>query len=107
VAGAKYSLEKYQPFGFNDFIKIANRTTEHDIENARQIALDKHSRMLFLQCLSAKTADEVNERIEHTNYFSSSDSRKAQQKIINAVNRTADKFKQGKGKYSLAEVLKD
>jgi hypothetical protein len=64
--------------------------------------LDKRSRMLFMQSLPIKTADEVNDNIESTHFFSPSDSLKAQQKILNAINRTYDK---DKGKF--AEVLID
>jgi flagellar motor switch protein FliG len=64
--------------------------------------LDKRSRMLFMQSLPIKIADEVNDNIESTHFFSSSDSLKAQQKILNAINRTYDK---DKGKF--AEVLID
>jgi hypothetical protein len=66
--------------------------------------LDKHSRMLFMQSLPIKTADEVNEDIEGTHFFSSRDSYEAQQKILNAINRTYDKDKK---KYRGAEVIKD
>ena len=66
--------------------------------------LDKRSRMLFMRSLPVKTADEVNDNIENTHFFSSRDSREAQQKILNAINRTYDKDKQ---KYQGAVVIKD
>jgi hypothetical protein len=66
--------------------------------------LDKRSRMLFMQSLPVKIADEVNDNIENTHFFSSRDSYEAQQKILNAINKTYDKDKH---KYQGAEVIKD
>jgi len=57
-----------------------------------------------MQSIPIKTADEVNDHIESTHFFSSRDSHKAQQKILNAINRTYDKDKH---KYQGAEVIKD
>ena len=65
--------------------------------------IDKRSRMFILQCLPAKTADAINKGIKDsdsdkhdTYHFSFSDSRHAQQRILNAVNKAADKFKKDK-----------
>jgi len=71
-----------------------------DIILAALKGMDKHSRVLFMQSLPTKTTDEINERIEQsdkfpTDHFSLSDSRKAQQQIINAINKTVVKFKWG------------
>jgi len=74
--------------------------------------LDKHSRTLIMQSLPTKFTDEINEDIEHsdkyrTDFFTLSDSRKAQQKIINAVNVTYCKYKHKRGvfKHRSAEVM--
>ena len=76
------TLKKYKP----DIILVALK------------GMDKRSRMLIIQSLPVKTRDEINERIEQsdkdsTDHFSLSDSRKAQQRIINTINKTVDKFK--------------
>jgi hypothetical protein len=70
-------------------------------------SLDKNSRIFILQSLPVKTRDEVNENIERNNNYPLSYSREAQKKILNAINRTADQFRQGKGKFKQAEILKD
>jgi len=68
--------------------------------------MDKRFRMLIMRCLTVKTTDESNERIEQSNYlFYLSDSRKAQERIINAINKTVDKYK--RSKFFDEEVLKD
>jgi len=72
--------------------------------------MDKSSRMSIMQSIPTKTTDEINEDIEHSdeNYgdlCSSRESRQAQQRIIKAINKTADKAKQGK--YPFVAVLKD
>ena len=51
-----------------------------------------------MQSLPTKTTDEINERIEQSDkypidLFSLDDTRKAQQRIINAINKTVDKFR--------------
>jgi len=71
--------------------------------------LDKRSRTLIMQSLPIKTTDEINEIMEQsdkypTDLFTLRDSRKAQQQIINAVNKTVNKFK--RGGYPGAEILK-
>ena len=63
-----------------------------------------------MQSLPTKTTDEINERIEQsdknpTDLFSLSDSHKAQQRIINAINKTIDKLK--RDKFFDEEILKD
>jgi hypothetical protein len=63
--------------------------------------IDKHSRMFILQCLPTKTADAVNKSIKEsdkydTYFFRFNDTRHAQQRILNAVNKAADKFKKDK-----------
>jgi len=62
--------------------------------------MDKRSRMVIMQILPVKTADAINERIERSDKYydlsSPNSSRKAQQHIINAINKTAEKFKKGK-----------
>jgi hypothetical protein len=73
--------------------------------------LDKHSRIFILQNLPVKTRDEVNENIEcfmksNQYYPSLRTSREVQKKILNAINRTYDKFRQGKLS-GAAEILKD
>jgi len=72
--------------------------------------MDKHSRMLIMQSLPAKITDEINELIEESDkkYFDLSslrETRQAQQRILNAMNKTAVKFKQGK--YDSEVMLKD
>jgi hypothetical protein len=75
--------------------------------------MDKHSGTLIMQSLPTKFTDEINEYIEHsdkyrTDLISLSESRKAQQKIINAVNITYCKYKHKRGifKFRSAEILK-
>ena len=74
----------------------------------------KNSRTLLMQSLPTKFTDEINEDIEYsdkyrTDFCTLGDSRKAQQKIINAVNVTYGKYKHKRGifKYKSAEVIKD
>jgi hypothetical protein len=72
--------------------------------------MDKRSRMYILQSLPTKTTDEINEDIgdsdkNNGDLCSSRESRQAQQRIINAMNKTADKAKQCK--YPFVAVLKD
>lgn len=76
--------------------------------------LDKHSRTLIMQSLPTKFTDEINEYIEdsdkyRTDFCTLSDSRKAQQRIINAVNITYCKYKHNRGvfKYKSAKIIKD
>jgi hypothetical protein len=72
--------------------------------------LDKRSRTLLMQTLPVKTTDAINESIEHSddmniNYFSNpKETRRAQQKIINAINKTAEKFRRKK---VFGEIIKD
>jgi hypothetical protein len=60
--------------------------------------LDKRSRMLIMRSLPIKTADEINEILYYPgkyssfNYITLNDSRQAQQKILKAINKAADKF---------------
>jgi hypothetical protein len=73
--------------------------------------LDKHSRILILQNLPVKTRDEVNENIDcyvKNNLYDPTlrTSREAQKKILSAINRTYDKFRQGKLS-GAATILKD
>jgi len=63
--------------------------------------MDKRSRMFIMQCLPTKTADAINEIIEHSDkdyhdVFSPNHFRRAQQQIINAINKAAKKFKKDK-----------
>jgi hypothetical protein len=74
--------------------------------------MDKHSRTLIMQSLPTKFTDEINKYIEHsdkykTDLISLGDSRKAQQKIINALNITYCKYKHKRGIFRSAEILKD
>jgi hypothetical protein len=69
--------------------------------------LNKRSRMLLMQTLPIKTTDEINECIERHDdkyYCTSGKSRQAQQKVLNAVNKTVEKFMR---KNRFPEVLKD
>jgi hypothetical protein len=74
------------------------------------LGLDKNSRMFILQSLPVKIRETVNENIEgiikNDIYIHPYYSRHAQKKILNAINRTYDKYKQGKYSDKL-EVLKD
>jgi len=59
--------------------------------------MNKHSRMLIMQSLPVKTADEINDMIEHSDkhyidLFPLSQTREAQQRILNPINKTVDKF---------------
>jgi len=67
--------------------------------------MDKQYRMIIMQCLPTKTTDEITEIIaksdkEYIDLCSLSESRKAQQQIINAINKMAKNLSKG-------EVLKD
>ncbi|MDR1802657.1 MAG: hypothetical protein LBQ94_03540 [Treponema sp.] len=70
--------------------------------------LDKNSREIIMHSLPIKTADAINETIEqsdkYTDHTSLSETRKARQKIINAINRNNKKFA-ARGLFP--EVLKD
>jgi len=59
--------------------------------------MDKRSRMTIMQILPTKTADAINDLIESSDKYydlsSPNSSRRAQQHIINAINKTANKFK--------------
>jgi hypothetical protein len=59
-------------------------------------ALDKNSRGFILQSLPLKTRDEINENIGCYDNVPLSYSREAQKNILNAINRTYDKVRQGK-----------
>jgi len=87
-------------------IREALKKCHPDTVLAALIGMDKRSRMLIMRCLPVKTTDEINERIEQSNdLFFLSDSRKAQERIINAINKTVDKFKPDK--IFDIEILKD
>jgi len=63
--------------------------------------IDKCSRMLIMQSIPTKITDEINELIEESDKnnfdcFSLREIRQTQQRILNAINRTFIKFKQGK-----------
>jgi len=67
--------------------------------------IDKQYRTLIMQYLPTKTTDEITEIIaksdkEYIDFCSLSESRKAQQQIINAINKGAKNLSKG-------EVLKD
>jgi hypothetical protein len=71
-------------------------------------SIDKRSRTLIMQSLPVKITDEINDIIEnsdksYTDISCLSASRKAQQRILNTINKTADKYRQGKYR---CEVLK-
>ena len=73
--------------------------------------IDKRSRMLIMQNLPTKTTDAINEIIENSDkdyrdFFSLNESRRAQEQIINAVNKAADKFKKDE-ESSMYAVVKD
>ena len=70
--------------------------------------LNKRYRMFIMRSLPIKTADEIDMMTEESdkNYndlFSLRESLEAQQRILNAINRSADNFK--KGKYDIGAVL--
>jgi len=61
--------------------------------------MDKHSRTLIMQYLPTKTTDEINEMIKRpdkncNDLFSLSETRQAQQRILDALNKTAEKFRE-------------
>jgi hypothetical protein len=63
--------------------------------------IDKHSRMLIMQCLPTKTTDEINYIIENSDKSYNDiiplyQTRDAQKRILNAVNKMGDKYRQGK-----------
>jgi hypothetical protein len=63
--------------------------------------IDKQSRTLIMQSLPTKTTDEINEIIKRSdkNYadiISLNETREAQQRILDAVNKAAEKFRQDK-----------
>jgi hypothetical protein len=91
-------------------IREALKRFSTDTLSRALFGLDKSSRMCILQNLPIKIKDEVNENIECYNKsnncpLSLSDSREAQKKILNAINRTDDKFRQGK--FPTDEIFKD
>jgi len=60
--------------------------------------IDKRSREIIMQCLSIKTADEINDLIENNHKYEKytlSETRQARQKIMDAINRNAIKFERG------------
>jgi len=90
-----------------------NKFESHTILKALK-GMDKHSRTLIMQSLPTKFTDEIYEYIENsdkyrTDFCTLSDSRKAQQRIINALNISYCKYKQKRGifKYKSAEIIKD
>jgi hypothetical protein len=67
--------------------------------------MDKRLRMLVMQSLPTKTTDEINELIEQSDnddLCTFCDSRRAQQRMLNMINKTADKFRRYEPK-----ILKD
>jgi len=88
-----FELSRLEPY----IIREVFKKFKPDIILAALKGMDKRSRMLIMQSLPTKTTDEINERIEqsdHADIFSLSASRKAQQRIINAINETARKFRE-------------
>jgi len=72
--------------------------------------MDKRSRMFIMQSLPTKTTDEINEIIQESDrcsydISSFSESHKAQQRIMDAINRSAINFRQGK--YKTGAILMD
>jgi hypothetical protein len=88
-------------------IREALKKFRSDTLSRALYGLDKNSRMFILQSLPVKTRDEVNENIGIYDNARLSYSREAQQKILDAINRTYDKFRQGKIPKLAVEVLKD
>jgi len=73
--------------------------------------MDKHSRTLIMQSLPTKTTDDINDMIENSDKYNTAlillyQIREAQQRILNAINKTAVKYRQGKLAHG-KEVLKD
>jgi len=103
-----FELEKL--LGKYQTIKIFREALKKFSENTLLAAfkrLDKNSREKIMQYLPIKTADSINCEInsfdKHNNeIITSSDTRIARQKIINAINRTVNKFKN-----TYVEILKD
>jgi hypothetical protein len=74
--------------------------------------LDKRTRELIMHSLPIKTVDDINYFIENSDKhyvdgYPLSATRKAQQKILNAVNRNVLKHEKGKFPLAYAEILKD
>ena len=72
----------------------------HTLLNAFK-GLDKRSRMFVMQSLPIKITDEINELIDYSYKYNDDlctlgESRKAQQRIIDAINKIAEKYRQGK-----------
>jgi len=72
--------------------------------------LDKRSREIIMQSLPTKITDEINERIEYfckhdSDSFSLTETRNAQQKILDAINRNIRKYE--KEDFSTFAVVKD
>jgi len=79
-------------------IRDALKKIKPDIILTALKGMDKRSRMLIMQSLPTKTTDEINEKIDqsvkyNTDLYTLRDSRKAQQQIIDAVNKTFEKYK--------------
>jgi hypothetical protein len=62
--------------------------------------------MFILQSLPVKIRDEVNENIEGYNNYPLNYSRDAQKKIMNAINRTYDKYRHNNFS-QMFEIIKD
>jgi hypothetical protein len=91
-------IRLHEDFSEDIIFKEAFRKFNHKTIIAAFKGLDKRSRMFIMQCLPTKTADAVNKSIKEsdkydTYIFSFNDTRHAQQRILNAVNKAADKFK--------------
>jgi len=64
-----------------------------------------------MQSLPTKTTDDINDMIEHSDKYNTDliqlyQIREAQQRILNAINKTAVKYRQGKLAHG-KEILKD
>jgi hypothetical protein len=91
----------YGDFNFTLIINEALNKFSTETLSQALFGLDKNTRMFILQNLPVKTRDEVNENLDNYNKSSNCPmnfkySRKAQEKMMVAINRTYNKFKQGK-----------
>ena len=87
--------------------KFAPETIFHALNG-----MEKRSRELIMRRLPVKTADRINEIMESSDenvggYSTSGDTREAQKKMLNAINKNICEYKKGNDKFRGVEVYKD
>jgi len=79
MTGAEYSLEKYQPFGFDDFINIDNRTIQCVLSELDSQILAVALKDAFFSNMSKRASSMLEEDMEYIYQVTEQDIEKARQ----------------------------